>query len=407
MMMTNIRGAIVLLFLALPFFNLFNYKMGQISLYYILVIVFIFKYFKFKKHKFSKSKICAFIMLVMLRIPSGDFALLAKWSLLLFVVFITYNEDFFVEQIIEIINGITISTILSSLFGYYMLQNHISIYTRSYVYSQGVGSTTRFAGLIGDSVFYAQFVSVLIAANLVVAFYKKEKIKRSVVCSIILVLFDLMTYSKTGIILIVGVTAMFAIALVVKNAKKKSTIAKAVGISMLFVVAGIYAVNYVIVHMDNLMILNYITRFTSADLTTGRNIVAKHYLDLLYGSWRSLFFAMPQELYTTPFSTNGVNQINRAHNIYIESVCAFGLIASLILFVWLVFRLFRTFKMKDAWFCCLPLLVILASGFALHGHFEFHYYSLIALSLCFVCPKIKGLVSNDIKDFDRSLQNGC
>jgi len=42
---TSLENNIVMLFTALPFFNLFTGKIGTTSLYYLYIIIFIFKYF--------------------------------------------------------------------------------------------------------------------------------------------------------------------------------------------------------------------------------------------------------------------------------------------------------------------------------------------------------------------------
>ncbi|HHD2717046.1 TPA: hypothetical protein ACOTHS_000598 [Clostridium perfringens] len=379
MIISDFKCTSCMLFVALPFFNLFNYKIGSTSLYYLFIIAFICKYLVYKRYKISRNKIYFFLLLVLVRIPSGDFVELIKWILLLSVLFIVFNESFFTDQLDEIIFYLTISAILSSAFGYYMLEKQLSIYTQSYVYSEN-GITTRFAGLIGDSVFYAQFVALIVSANLIIAYYSSKKRIKHIIVSTILAGFDILTYSKTGIILIVIMYFLYIISFIIKSAKNKKTFIKSI-ITFLILIVGItYFKNYFILHTDNSYVINYIARFTSEDLSTGRNVVTDHYLNLLNNSWRTPFFAMSQDVYSTKFYTNGLNAINRAHNIYIESVCAFGLSITLIIFIWVFYQIYKTIR-NGYYFSTISMFVLLASGFVLHGHYEFQYYFLVAIAL--------------------------
>ncbi|WP_369675995.1 hypothetical protein, partial [Enterococcus faecium] len=102
----------------------------------------------------------------------------------------------FIERLPQIIKCINISTIISSMIGYVMLISGNSIYTNSYIYTE-TGNVTRFAGLVGDSVFYGQFTVIIIGLTLAMMLEKEiSKIFGYITC-MILSIFVVLTYSKT------------------------------------------------------------------------------------------------------------------------------------------------------------------------------------------------------------------
>lgn len=397
---SNLRTNVVLLFTAMPFFNLFTSNIGSTSLFYLYVIVFLLKYIFANKYHFNKQKILVFTLLILVRIPSGDFVYLTKWALLLSVLVFTYNEDFFMEQSNKIVRYLSISFVLSSLFGYYMLQNGLSIYTNSYIYISSELTVTRFAGLVGDSVFYSQFAALLIAANLVINYYNNsDRLFRYIIVAI-LTCFIILTYSKTGLILALASIVIYLIALVYNNIKTRKKIISTLLIIVVAISSMIVGVNYVLEHTNNLIISNYINRFSASDLLTGRKEVYDHYINLLEHNWGTPLFSMPQDEYLSIFTTNGINKLNRAHNIYLETVCAFGIFTSIILFGWIFIKVLQVLKSKKQKFCVLPILIMLASGFTLHGHFEFHYYFILSIALVYLNKKNLGAITNNTNEND-------
>ncbi|MCX0392522.1 hypothetical protein LI050_13420, partial [Clostridium perfringens] len=134
------------------------------------------------------------------------------------VLILTYNEDILVRQSKQIIKGISVSMIISSAWGYIYLLTGKSIYTVGQVYLNGT-ITTRFGGLIGDSVFFAQFCAILIAANLVICYVDKKNITENIIFCLLLTIFDLLSYSKTGFLLIGFIYISYFIASIYNNAK--------------------------------------------------------------------------------------------------------------------------------------------------------------------------------------------
>lgn len=397
MLFTKIENLIVMLFIALPFFNLFNTNIGTISFYYIYIIIFIIKYLNYKKWKIEGHKILCLLLLVLVRLTSSDFSSLIRWALLLSVLILTYNEKFFTRQIKNIVILFSISFLISSAFGYYMLEHGMSIYTGGYVYTKDIGSTIRFAGLIGDPVFYSQFTALLISSCLVICYFNKEGNFKIYLIIIALIIFTIYTYSKTGIVLSILSILIYLFFSIIKNAKSKKTCIRSIIILILSIIGTYFSINYIANHTENIVIKNYFTRFTTSDILTGRNEISNHYINLLKDDWKTTIIPMSEKKYLMPFALKNGKMINRSHNIYIETICIFGLLASVIIFVWLFIKIVNIVKQKNIRICILPMLVIILSGFSLHGHYEFQYYFLLAIALAFLNKDIYDILNNNLQ----------
>lgn len=165
MCVCSIQQNIVMLFLLAPYFNMFSVQLGSTSLYYIYVLVYIFKYFRNTKWALKKSKLFVIFAFLGITISWMNIAVQVKWFVLFVLLVINYKDKLFIDRFPLAIKHIGISTITSSVIGYIMLAEGKSIYTQSYIYSSQ-GNITRFAGLVGDSVFYGQFAVMVIGAVL-------------------------------------------------------------------------------------------------------------------------------------------------------------------------------------------------------------------------------------------------
>ena len=381
-LLSNIESCTIMLYTALPFFNLLNNSQGSTSLYYLYIIIFIIKYIIKNKGRLNKSKIFILVAVIFFRSFCFDIEHLSKWILLFSVLVLTYNEDFFMRNIKEIINYTTISFIITSFVGYVMLVNGKSIYIGSFVHS-----TIRFAGLVGDSVFFSQLALLLCACNYILLYYAFNI--KNLIFILIMYFFIALTYSKTGILLAVFLFLAFYIIQIFKNSKRKKDAYKSLVLIILLFMIVFFGVNYIAQHTSNEIISNYIDRFNSSDLSTGRIDIAKHYLDLISNDYKSWFVSMSTSKYFEPFYPNlkFMFTINRAHNIYIESLCAFGIIPSVFIFAWLINKLFFAIKRKKIFL--LPILIMFVTGFSLHGLFEFHYLMIFSLALVFLSTDIE------------------
>lgn len=371
------------LFIAMPFFNLFSYKMGTTSMFYFLIIIYICRYLRRRHFRIKREKLAVFLVCCIFTISIRNAEVWLKWVLRFGLMVLLFNDKDMNHGLEETAKYTSVSAIISSMVGYLMLVNDRSIYNRSYVYIEGVGSNTRFAGLIGDSVFYGQFIAVLIAVNLLFA-YQDPKYKRfTYVSSAIMTAFALLSISKTAIILIVIEVTAYVLLLIARNSKSRKTVIWSVILVFGAFCAIVLLYWYVMTHTDNILIQGFLTRFASGDLWTGRTSIARTYLEWLGEDWRYWLSGMSYGQYTQGIK-NGSLLITRAHNIFIESACVFGVIPSIVIIMSLVVYFCRQHaRHHTPVIAYLPLAVLIASGLALHGHYEWHYYFLCSMS--FAC----------------------
>ncbi len=386
--MKRIEDCTIGLFVALPMFNLLNYQVGNISMYYLLVFVFWWRYLQHHHWRINKKKLLILVALMAIRLTSGEVRDNLTWLVLFSVLVLTYREDFFDRNIEKIVYYMSITFILSSAFGYLMLEEGRSIYNRGYVWSEA-GVATRFAGVIGDSVFYSQFCALMVSANLALGCYRRKYLKKSVLLSVFITAFCILTYAKTGmfLVLLIAISAIFW--QFWSNARSRRRAVYAVMI-VAAVMCGLTVLAwYIVTHMESEVVRSYLLRLTSVDLLTGRREIWAYYLGRLGESWRTLFIAMPWDIFDLGFLSESGRIYNKTHNLYIETVCAFGLVAAVSMLLWVLLGMLRSFKRRDGVLCLMPICVILASGYALHGHFEFHYYTLVAVAAGFLSGMIR------------------
>lgn len=371
------------LLIAMPFFNMFSYKIGTTSLYYIFMILYSIQYLWRQRFKISQRKFICFFLSCLCTFTIFNMEIWGKWALRFWIMVLLFNNDELNRNLANTIRFTSVSAILSSIIGYLMQINGKSIYTGGYVYIQGTGATTRFAGLIGDPVFYGQFIAVLIAANLVMAYQNKEHSRFSYIVTVIMAIFALLSFSKTAILLIVLEYTGYLIVLAKENAGKRRTILKSIYLIGVLCIAIALLYQYVVTHTDSVLVQGFVTRFASNDLWTGRGDISKKYLEWLCSNWLYWLSGMPYSQYTKGIAV-GSNLITRTHNIFLETACLFGVIPAVIILLCLCYYFFKLqSKYQLSIIVYLPLLALLASGFSLHGHFEWHYYFL--WSIAFAC----------------------
>lgn len=377
------------LFIAMPFFNMFSYRLGTTSLFYLLMIVYSVKYMQCRSFHMNKRKCTIFFLCCIFTLTIQDMQIWLKWALRFWLMVLLFNDEDFDKSLGDIIKYTSISAILSSVIGYIMQVNGKSIYTRSYVYLQGSGSTIRFAGLIGDSVFYGQFMAVLIAANLMLAYKNRKYGTFAYIASAIMATFALLSFSKTAILLIAVEVTGYVLLLIAKNSKNRKASIKNVCLLIGVGVGIMLLYRYVITHTDNVLVKGFIARFTASDLWTGRTSIATTYLEWLSEDWKCWLSGMKYSQYSQGIQ-NGNLLITRAHNIYIETACLFGVIPGIAILIALICYFFRQqIRYHASVIAYLPILVLVASGVSLHGHFEWHYYFLCSIAFACVHSDIK------------------
>lgn len=378
----RLEDTVLALFLAMPMFNLFNHRIGTTSMFYLFVFVFWYKYFKRKNWNVSGLKLLVLMAFLGLRLCSGDWESTAKGFVLFSVLVLCYREDCMDGQLGKIVKYMTISFLISSAFGYLMHVTGRSLYMRGLVYVDGV-TTIRFAGLLGDSVFYSQFCCLLLGANLALGVVNKRYLPTALVFAVALSGFCLLTYAKTGVVLMAVVWIAFVGWQVWDKAKMRTTILFSALIVLAFFAASGGFLAYLLSDDANIIIKNYFTRFTTEDLFTGRLTIWAHYWELLTSDWRHILLPMPQYLYDAPFYVTATKLLDRAHNIYLETACVFGVIPTELILLWLGGQIVKSITRRDGIMNLMPMGVILASGLGLHGHFDHHYYFIAAMALAF------------------------
>lgn len=371
------------LFIAMPFFNMFSYELGTTSLFYLFIILYSVKYLWYRSFRIDIRKLGIFLLCCFFSFTIQDMAVWTKWALRFWLMVLLFNDEGFDQNLEETIKYTSVSTIISSAIGYLMQINGKSIYTRSYVYLQGSGSTTRFAGLVGDSVFYGQFIAVLIAVNLMLAYKNRKYGTFAHVASAIMAAFALLSYSKTAILLIAVEVTGYVLLLIVKNAKSIKTIIKSI-----LLIIGVWSSImllywYVLTHTNNILVKGFMARFAENDLWTGRTSIATTYLEWLGEDWKCWLSGMKYSQYTKGIQSGSL-LITRSHNIFIETACLFGVIPAITILLALVCYFVRQqIRYRASLIAYLPIAVLAASGISLHGHFEWHYYFLC--SIAFAC----------------------
>lgn len=375
------RQLLCLLFAALPFFNVLGTELGGTSFFYLAVIVFAAK-FCIEENDSLRLKILAILVLltfsaINLVVPVQYF----RWLLLCVPLILVYKSAMLRSCIANIILLCSFSAVLSAFVGIAFANVGSYLYMQGYVYLDSASSITRYAGLIGDSVVFGQFMVVLISANVSLIALKRSK---SVVVSWLLVfamsLFCCLTYSKTAIMLLAFV-AVIACAFFVGDILNRG-----VGVAHLgaIVVGAVGTLGLIILlnlgYFDS-FISGITARLMASDLFTGRFQIWGNYLDL----WSqqglgALLSGVGIETYNL---TNVYLGFNRTHNVFLEGIICFGLPLSLVALCFVVKDLFCAVKRGGALYSSGPVIILLVSGAILHGLLEFPYYFewMIALGL--------------------------
>lgn len=374
----------VYLFAALPFFNVMNLAIGSTSLYYLLLGIAVIRYFLQGFNRSTPIKLVILLSIFVLTCYNLTAQIkYVQWFIRLVPLVMFYGEPFIKERLDDIIDSYAISMVIASWYGYWMLQTGTSIYTSSYVYAEGA-STTRFAGLVGDSVIYGMQLLFLIAFLFVLIAKRTNKKTVRVILVGLQVYFGMLTYSKTFL----GCLLIMACAMYIYYLKRQRitgmSLVKNLIIAILIFAVVIGLVSYILT--SNMQwALNIRTRLLTADLSTGRLTVWKFYLEWFSEHPESIIRGMGFSEYATRrtfYSTTGGSfTILYSHNIYLETAVMFGIIEALLLLSVLIIWMRRKYREHRDIILFLPLLVFLVTGVTTHGHFEYSTYMNLLLML--------------------------
>lgn len=394
----------IYLFAALPFFNVMNMSIGSTSLYYLLLGIAVIRYLVQGFERSTPIKIVILLSVFVLTCYNLTAQIkYVQWFIRLIPLVMFYGVPFVKERLEDIIDSYAVSMAIASWYGYCMLQMGTSIYTRSYVYTEGA-STTRFAGLVGDSVVYGIQLLFLIAFLFVLIIKKKDRKSIRVILVALLVYFGALTYSKTFLACLL----IMACVLYVYNLKSQKITRMSLLKNFIIVVISVMlmiGLIFFIKTSDNQWAINLRTRLMASDLTTGRLQVWKYFLEWFSEHPESFFRGMGFAEYTTHrrifYSSTGKKFIIiYAHNIFLETAIIFGIVEALLLLLALFIWVVRKYQEHRDGIIFLPLFIFLVSGMTTHGHFEYSTYMNLLLILMVadseqLCMKHEELSIND------------
>lgn len=383
-LMDDIEECTIGLFCAMPAFNLINIRVGSISFYYVMVFIYWIRHFQHYGWRINRTKFIILFAAFLIRLTSAsDIKGVLTWFVLFSVLVLSFREEYLDRNICQVVFFASIVFLITSLAGYFMLKAGKSIYTGGTVWAGKVMSF-RFAGVIGDPVFFSQCCSLLAACNLTLACYHKRYLLVGVLFAGCCLLLCLESYAKTGMLLIALCAVASVVWLIWNRLQNKRTAVFSILMTFSCVVGAAFLLNYIVTNTDNLIIQNYVTRLSRDDLLTGRTEIWAHYISLLGDSWRSLICALPASDFFRVFAISGGSRFHDTHNVFLESACLFGIIPTLCMLMLVFVLMYRCFISRKGILWQMPICVMLASGVTLHGHLEFHYYTLVTIAFSFL-----------------------
>lgn len=358
-----------LLFVCFPFFNVMGWELGGTSLYYLLILLAIAKSVMHGEVDHGKNRALLYLAIILLTSYNALAGLpYVKWLLHLLVPLLLVGSDRVKSGLPKYLLLLTVSMVASSVIGLIMLGSGIYLYGGD-VWTNGE-DVSRFSGLIGDPVFYGQVCSVVVAANAFLV-YIGRSYRLTVLLSVVLAFFDLLAYSKAGL-LSLGIVAIFVvIAYFHKTIRRglpvRNLVMLLVAIPFIYYGARWLTTGSTLFSMDAMM-----TRFGSSDLLTGRSQIWQGYFSL----WQSVGFPMVFKGigFDTYTSTYIWGNFNKCHNLYIEAVTLFGILGTILIFGSLGFYIARRARDGATFMAFLPCIVLLVTGLILHGFLDFPFF---------------------------------
>lgn len=400
--LTTIENIMIICFICVPFFYLITFKLGQSSCVYYLIGIYFVKYIieKIKRFNFNdlinKYLISLLILIVTFR---NVFAIENKryisWFILTIFFVFAYNDKNF--NLKKCIKWYTISFIISSILGYIVIkQGRIELLPVDLgVVFNKWNTTYRFVGLMGETNGYAQVNLILFIVN-TISLIRSKNIKNFIkyaVISAALILFGFMTYSKMYILALIIFIILLILYELYSNMNGRINISRVLAIILMCIIGSIIIVKFISSNLDSSLISNYLVRFTSKDLSTGRLEVYEYFFNLLNTNILYWYFGAGFYKYLIPWTVTGTNGIC-AHNIYLECTVLFGIFGVWVIMSLLLYRLVIFKKRKITFLSFLPLIIFLITGLSLHSMLTNYFYFLLLI--------IMGVLEKDIYSNSRS-----
>lgn len=313
-----------LIFFIRPNFGLYD-QMGFKYLFNITIIITSLKLIIFygKTKNIKKS---SFIILTLLFLYN---ILLVLLNNIKFSVLYTYIS-LFLSYIILIIFSGEKDYNFNKLYRYYslgMICSALCGFMIPYsMYGMNIPGGYRFSGLMRDSNGYSLDLLFLIIGAFV---YEKESGKNSLFYIILFSVLGFLGTSKMFLICLAFVVLYEAIAKISSISVRKVNM-KNIKFFFILLLVVIYFNNKFDIY--NNVVNNYISRFNSTSLTSGRNDISLYYIELLFDNPLLLLFGKSLE-YSTLIGYGGWAMV---HNTWLELLLSFGLTGSLIYLLFII-----------------------------------------------------------------------
>lgn len=369
----------IYLFVCLAFFNVMNARVQSTSLFYVLCGIVVARYLlqEHKKYRLSQKLVLLCVIFLVTAYNLTDTIRYLSWFILLFTCILLYHERIIADKIAEIITLYSLAFLLASWWGYLMLNSGMAINNGAEMFFSGHYSYLRFAGLVGDSVFFGALLLVLISANMVLLLANSQKPFLRLFLIVNMAILGSLTYSKTfygGCIIELILFFWFWLSRKKGNVKAFFVTVIAIGL----VIAGLSL--WISTGTGNAATIMR-QRMSASDLSTGRLVAWAYYINLWLHDWTIIFKGIGFTEYAARRTFAGyTHSVMYAHNILIESITAFGLLETVAILVGMGGALRRFLKQRAKLFWLLPaFMLFVVFGMISHGNFESSYYFSVLL----------------------------
>lgn len=387
MLFTTSQKHIKILFICLPFFNLLAMKVGETSFFYMLMCICILKIIldKIKKHEMKdlikKYLIIVFIVLCTIRnMFEPEIKKYIIWLIFtIFFIFVYKDKN---VKLKSCINWFTLSFIISSILGYIaIINNLIQMFPveLGYVWNDG-NIVLRFVGLMGETNGYAQVDLILISMSMINIVQSKnfKELSKYILTSVILIIFGCITYSKMFIIGFTIIITLLILYYLYKNVVRHINIKRIyILLSLLTICTGLLTI-FISKYMDSELISNYLIRFSSEDLSTGRFQVYRYFIDFMESSTLYTLFGIGFYNYLIPWNISDNTGIC-AHNVYLECSLLFGIIGLLPILILVTYKIKGFIREKKCFILFIPLIIFFITGLSLHSMLTNYFYFIILI----------------------------
>ena len=88
------------LLIAMPFFNMFSYKLGSTSLFYLLMFLYCVQYLRRSRFQMGRNQFLIFFVCCLLTITMNNMEIWVKWALRFFLMVLFFNDEaqFFIHR---------------------------------------------------------------------------------------------------------------------------------------------------------------------------------------------------------------------------------------------------------------------------------------------------------------------